>query len=121
MSYDFKTANGDLVVTESGDLVITSVKKELVQQWLEAEISLMLGEWFMDTNQGTDWPTLLSERDNKTAIDIRIKELILRIDYVKEILKYESFLQSVNYKKLQVVVSILLTSGDVVETNLGVN
>lgn len=121
MGYDFKTTNGDLVVTDTGDLVITDNKKELVQQWIEAEVSLMLGEWFMGTNQGTDWPTLLSGRDNKTAIDIRIQELVLGVEYVKDILKYESSLQADNYKKLQANVSILLTSGEVVETSLGVN
>lgn len=91
MSYDLKLENRDIVVTEKGDIVLAKTKKELVRQWIEVAIKLMLGEWFVDTNQGTDWVNLLSERGNRLAVDMQIRSIILNVKYVEKLLEYSSF------------------------------
>lgn len=120
MSYDLKLTDKDLAVTSTGDLVLAKTKQELVRQWLEVSLSLMLAEWEFDTSQGTDWLEVLSGRNNKAAIDTVIKDIILNTTYVESIIAYESKADLKN-KQLSIDTQIKVEGGEVILLrNLGV-
>lgn len=116
MSYDFKIVDRDILITDQGDIVLATNKSELVQQWIEVAIKLMLGEWFVDKTQGTDWLSILSERDNRSTVDMQIKSIILKVPYVVKLLSYSSNLKQDNIT-LEANIQVQIEDGDILTLN----
>lgn len=115
MSYDLliNDAADDIEVTPNGDLVLATTKVALTKQWLKSDLRLMEGEWFLNILEGTDWPSILSNRNNQRLVDITVKTIIANSKYVDDILAYNStFNRSTMKYSLDIVIQI--ESGEIV-------
>ena len=77
-----------------------------VEQSISTRLKLWLGEWFLDTSDGTPYPTeILGERYNKTP-DAAIKRRILGTPGVTQILSYSSSFSGSATRNLTVNVTV---------------
>lgn len=51
---DFLIQNGDIVIEDGKDLAFVEGDAAIAQH-IRLKLKLQLGEWFLDTNEGTDW------------------------------------------------------------------
>lgn len=82
------TPNNDMVVSDSGDIVLATTKKDLARQWVQVRLKTLLGSWFLDTTQGIDWIDLLSRRNTRAEIDSIVKKTIIETQYISEITSF---------------------------------
>lgn len=87
------TPNNDIVVSDSGDIVLATTKKDLARQWVQVRLKTLLGSWFLDTTQGIDWIDLLSRKNTRAEIDSIVKKTIVETQYISEI---ETFSSEIN-------------------------
>ncbi len=65
-----------------------------VGQCAVTRLKLILGEWFLDTTQGTDWGGKVLGRHSQKSYDDEIKRVILGTPGVKSIVAYSSNLSA---------------------------
>lgn len=65
-----------------------------VGQSIVTRLKLILGEWFLDTTQGTDWGGKIIGRHGSKSFDGEIKRVILGTAGVDSIVSYASDLES---------------------------
>lgn len=61
-----------------------------VGQCIKTRLLLVLGEWFLDTTQGTDWGGKIIGRHGAGSYDAEIKRVILGTQGVDSIVSYSS-------------------------------
>lgn len=89
MRYRQLDANGDYVIGGTGVFLVNS--PEAVAQAVSTRLRLWLGEWFINTTDGTPWLTeILGKRQDGRNPDAAIKQRILGTQGVKEITAYSS-------------------------------
>lgn len=78
-------------LSPSGDYTIGQVflanSPQCVAQAVETRLKLWLGEWFLDTSDGTPWPSVLGKINGKNP-DAYIKQRILSTQGVTSIVSY---------------------------------
>jgi len=103
------TPNNDIVVSDSGDIVLATTKKDLARQWVQVRLKTLLGSWFLDTTQGIDWIDLLSRRNTRVEIDSIVKKTIIETQYISEI---TSFSGEINNFTRKYAISFTVTVED---------
>ena len=103
------TPNNDIVVSDSGDIVLATTKKDLARQWVQVRLKTLLGSWFLDTTQGIDWIDLLSRRNTRAEIDSIVKKTIIETQYISEI---TSFSGEINNFTRKYAISFTVTVED---------
>jgi hypothetical protein len=116
MSNDLLLTDGDLTVTEQGDLVLATTKMKLARQWIEVRLKTILGEWFLDISDGTDWPDVLSKRNNKVLVDSTVKNIITESPYVVRLLGYNSTINKLT-QKYDIEFAASIEDGEVLVVN----
>lgn len=91
-------AYGD-VVLEGGDVRLTSPTQQgstdQVVQQLNLRLRLFLGEWFLNTSDGTPWlQQVLVKGAQASAIDAAIKNVILGTPGVVALTRYQGLAQT---------------------------
>lgn len=88
MRYRKLEANGDYVL---GPNAFLANSPETVAQAVETRLKLWLGEWFVDTKDGTPWnEKVLGKRLPGKNPDAALKQRILGTPGVKQITSYSS-------------------------------
>lgn len=111
--YDLKLINKDLQVTPNGDIALSTTKKELATQWLSVRLNTILGEWFLDIEQGVNWVNILSVKDNKSLVDLAVIRTITETQYVKRLRTYSSRTETGSYK-YSISFSAELDNGEII-------
>lgn len=89
MRYRQLDANGDYVLGGTSVFLVNS--PEAVAQAVLTRLNLWLGEWFINTTDGTPWLTeILGKIQNGKNPDAAIKQRILGTQGVQEITNYSS-------------------------------
>ena len=88
MRYRKLDANGDYVIGTGADFYTNEVAA--VAQAIRTRLRLWLGEWFLDTSDGTPWLQDALGQFGKTAIDAILRARILATPGVTEITAYGS-------------------------------
>lgn len=97
-------ANGDMTFGRgAADLHLDSPSG--VGQCVATRLKLILGEWFLDTTEGTDWGGKIIGRHGPKSYDSEIKRVILSTPGVDSIVQYSS--GRTNDRKLAVTAQIL--------------
>lgn len=65
-----------------------------VGQCIATRLKLILGEWFLDTTQGTDWGGKILGRHMQRGYDAEIKRVIFGTQGVDSIVSYSSALSA---------------------------
>ena len=112
--YDLRMVNKDLVISDNGDIVLSTTKKQLATQWLSVRLNTILGEWFLDTEQGVNWVSLLSIKDNKDLVDLAVIKTITETQYIKRLRTYKSSVELGSYK-YSIVFSAELEDGEIID------
>ena len=89
MRYRKLTADGDYTFG-NGQLDFYRDTPETVGQAVKTRILLWLGEWFLNTDEGTPFMLTVLGKHSKASADATIKERILTTQGVTEIESYES-------------------------------
>ncbi len=116
MRYRMLDANGDYSFGQSSaNFYINQV--EAVAQAVRTRLSLWLGEWFLDTSDGTAWATEVLGKYTQLAYDAAIRARILGTTGVTEITAYSSVFDG-NTRALTITATIKTAYGtaDIVET-----
>ena len=111
--YDLKLVNKDLVITDNGDIVLATTKKQLAAQWLSVRLNTLLGEWFLDIEQGVNWVALLSVKNNKDIVDLAVIRTITETQYIKRLRTYKSSVEIGSYK-YSISFSAELENGEII-------
>lgn len=84
------TTKRNLLLTEANDLDISggtlhfAAGLQAVKQAVRSSILLVLGEWFLNTDEGTDWRGLIFVKNpNVILIRNELRERIMRVPGVK--------------------------------------
>ena len=89
MMYRKLDANGDYTMGDRKAFLVNS--PEAVAQAIMTRLKLLLGEWFVDTSDGTPWATeVLTKRSVGRSPDAVIKQRILDTQGVTEIVEFTS-------------------------------
>lgn len=106
---DFLLFENDLVLTLDSDPNGNNpVEQDVVQR-----LSMFLGEWFMDTTQGTPWfQQILVKNPDQAAIDAIFKNIIMGTPGVIQLTAY-SFSPNLEKRTLAASFSILTAAGAV--------
>ncbi len=114
MRYRKLDANGDYVLGGTGAFLVNS--PEAVAQAVSTRLNLWLGEWFINTADGTPWLTeVLGKMQNGRNPDAAIKQRILGTQGVKEITAYSSIYDG-NARKISVTATLSTIYGSVTIT-----
>lgn len=85
----------DLTI-ENYDLALVD-KLEQINQKLQIKLKFFSGEWFLDTTQGVPFYSIVFVKNpDLDLIATTIKNEILKVDGIKEILSYSQQLDTVN-------------------------
>jgi len=93
--YSFGHAQGDFLINTP----------ETVAQAVKTRMLLWLGEWFLDTRDGTDWNNSVLGKYTEATRDAVIRERILDTPGVNSILTYSSNFDG-NTRRFNVTVAI---------------
>jgi hypothetical protein len=92
MRYRKLSATGDYVLGTGSDFLANS--PAAVAQAVQTRLRLFLGEWFLDTTDGTPWRTEVLGKYTSQSYDAAIKARILRTQGVTQITQYSSTFDS---------------------------
>lgn len=91
MRYRRQDANGDYSL--GGGLSAFYINSpDAVAQAVQTRLALWSGEWFLDTSDGTAWPTGVLGRNTQATRDAVVRNRILQTPGVNVILSYSSSL-----------------------------
>ena len=110
------TTNNDIVVSEAGDIVLATTKKDLARQWVQVRLKTLLGSWFLDTNEGIDWLSLLSTRGTQAAINSIVRSTIISTQYISQINSYSAELNR-STQRYSITFSAEIEDGEVLTIN----
>lgn len=116
MSYDYLLKDGDLSVSDTGEILLATTKLQLARQSILISLTTLLGEWFLDQSEGVDWLGILSRRGNQVEVDLSIKSAIKKSSYVVRLIEYSSFLDRKTLK-YSVSFKALIETGEVLIIN----
>ncbi|WP_043614305.1 hypothetical protein [Chromobacterium violaceum] len=99
----YRKDDGDYTFGTGGDFYVNQA--EAVAQAVRTRLALWLGDWFLDTSDGTPWSTDGLGQTNKTAIDAQLRARILGTMGVTSIVAYGSQFDG-NSRKLAISATI---------------
>jgi hypothetical protein len=109
MRYRKLDANGDYSFgNQQADFYVNT--PDAVAQAVLTRLTLITGEWFLDTTEGTPWATEVLGKYTQGAYDIVLKERIVGTPGVQSLDAYTSALDR-NARKLTVQASITTVYG----------
>lgn len=88
---DFKlTEDGDLFLSDEGELATVTGPEELAQR-IATTLNLVRGEWFLEITRGLPWQeTILTKHQDTTTVDAVLRAEIASIEGVAQVLAYAS-------------------------------
>lgn len=87
------SADGDYTFGQgSANFFVNS--PEGVAQLVETRLRLLVGEWFLDVNEGTPWGESVLAKLTKSVYDLAIRARILDTEGVSSITEYSSFMDT---------------------------
>lgn len=100
----------DLKLTENKEIDLTNLKpgfvtgSDYIKQKINIELDFYFQEWFLDTRQGTQWRELVFIKGfNLAIIERHIRDRLLSIEEIREILTYNQELKKENNKNILVI------------------
>jgi hypothetical protein len=81
-----QTSTGDYAFGGAGEFLIDSA--EAVAQVIQQRLLLIAGEWFLDTNEGTEYYTQILGEHTQLTRELELRNRIQASPGVKEILSY---------------------------------
>lgn len=109
MMYRKLDPNGDYTMGDRKAFFVNS--PEAVAQAITTRLKLFVGEWFIDTSDGTPWATeVLTKRFLGSTPDAVIKQRILDTQGVTEIVEYASNFDG-NTRRLSIQATVNTTYG----------
>lgn len=89
MRYRALDANGDFTFGQGGNNYLVN-SSECVAQAVLTRLLLWLGEFFLDTTQGTDWAGSVLGKNTETTRDATLQDIILGTPNVTALVSYSS-------------------------------
>lgn len=111
MRYRKLDANGDYSFGASAQNFYVN-QPEAVAQAVVTRLQLYLGEWFLDTTDGTDWNNQILGKYTTTTRDAELQARILDTPGVSGITGYNSYFDR-DSRNLKVIVAISTIYGNV--------
>lgn len=116
MKYRALSATGDYVLGASAQFYQDS--PEAVAQAIKTRLELWTGQWFLNTNEGTDYAGSILGHGSQDARDLEVKSRILETPGVLELVRYSSSVTPA--RKFQVAATVATRYGQAnVITTLG--
>lgn len=106
MRYRRLSTSGDMVFGHSANDFLTNTP-QAVAQAVMTSLKLWLGEWYLNTNDGTQWLEGILGRHSKDTADAT---LVARISSVQGVVSVENFSSQVNTTTRKYSVSGLLNT-----------
>jgi hypothetical protein len=79
-------------VRENGRMRYTKTELEYVAQKIRHELSLFLGEWFVDPEMGLPYlPGNIKKSEHRTVLESAIRAKLVSIEDVKSIIEFSPF------------------------------
>ena len=116
MRYRQLDVNGDYVLGNGLSSFYVNTP-DAVAQAVKTRLQLWLGEWFLDTTDGTNWQTGVLGRNTQSTRDAIIRNRILTTPGVNVILSYSSSFDRAS-RTFNVSVSLDTIYGEVAIANL---
>lgn len=105
MRYRALDANGDYVIGRSGQFLANS--PQCVAQAIMTRLRQFVGEWFLDTSDGTPYMTEILGTGTQNTRDFAIKDRITGTPGVSSILSYQSNVDATRAMTVSVVVDTI--------------
>lgn len=106
-------ANGDMTFGQGAANLYFNTPAG-VGQCIKTRLLLILGEWFLDTTQGTDWGGKILGRHGSKSYDAEIKRVILGTTGVSQIVSYSSNLTTDRKLTINAQVLTIYSATDIV-------
>ena len=87
----------------------TQIRTEVVAQRLLIRLKTFRGEWFLDTEYGVPYWSILGRKTSKSAVDLIFQKEILSENGVKELTFFQSTFANRQYS---LIFRVKVTSGD---------
>jgi hypothetical protein len=91
MRYRTLDANGDYSFGRGGANFLVNSPPAVAQAVL-TRLLLLLGEWYLDTTEGTPWATQILGEHTQATYDAAIRNRVIGTEGVTDIVSYSSFL-----------------------------
>jgi hypothetical protein len=96
---DFKILNGSFVLSDGDAVIVTG--RDALKQRLLIKFRTVLGEWFRDPTEGTDYKNaILGKPFSRSSIDREIRRVMVQMGDIQSILSITAIEDLVNQKAL---------------------
>ena len=127
MPFDLRLTNGDVVVNPF-DLQLNNPGLEAVGQRITITLNAFKGEYFLNTEFGAPWlQTVFRKGVSKNLIDTQLKNVIIAVPGVLQILQYTSVINntlremSITFKARvdEGIIDLVINLDEIIQTSSG--
>ena len=116
MPFDLKLGSSGDVVIDPFDLQLNNQGLEAVGQRIKITLNTFLGEYFLNTEFGAPWlQTVFRKGVSKNLIDTQLKNVIIGVPGVLQILEYSSVINS-NLREMSITFKARVDEGVIDQT-----
>lgn len=112
MDFKLDPLTGDLAF-ENGDLVLVDGTDAIIQQ-IRIRLNFFLGEWFLDSREGTPWYQILGERPDLGLVYETVRQVLITTPGVESV---DTLRVSMDDPVRQLNVTFTLNGGEIDSTD----